>query len=63
LACGTRRREDVKKMMGALAAVVVLAVLRRLGPSLRDRAIAMCQEMFERSFGEGALDRSGRTSF
>lgn len=44
-------------MMGALAAVVVLAVLRRLGPSLRDRAIAMCQERFERSFGEGALDK------
>jgi hypothetical protein len=48
----------VKKMIGiAVALVVVLAVLRRFGPALRDRAMAKCQEMFERSFGERALDQ------
>jgi len=48
----------VKKMIGtAVAVVVVFALLRRFGPALRDRAIAMCQEMFERSSGEGALDK------
>ena len=48
----------MKKMIGiAVAAVVVLAVLHRFGPALRDRAMAKCQEMFERSFGGGALDR------
>lgn len=48
----------MKKMIGiAVAAVVVFAVLRRFGPALRDRAIGMCQEMFERSSGERALDK------
>ncbi len=48
----------MKKMIGtAVAVVVVFALLRRFGPALRDRAIAMCQEMFERSSGEGALDK------
>jgi hypothetical protein len=46
----------VKKTIGiAVAAVAILAVLRRFGPALRDRAMAKCQEMFERSFGERAL--------
>jgi len=41
----------MKKMIGiAVAVVVVLAVLRRFGPALRDRAMgacqAKCQEMF-----------------
>jgi hypothetical protein len=48
--------EDVKKMIGmAVALVVVVAVVRRFGPALRDRAMAKCQEMFERSPGERAL--------
>lgn len=48
----------MKKMIGiAVALVVVFAVFRRFGPALRDRAMAMCQEMFERSSGEGALDK------
>ena len=48
----------MKKMIGiAVAAVVVFAVLRRFGPALRDRAVARCQEMFERSPGEGFLDK------
>jgi len=48
----------VKKTIGiAVALVVVLAVLRRFGPALRDRAMAKCQEMFEsRSPGRRALD-------
>jgi hypothetical protein len=37
--------------------MAILAVLRRFGPALRDRAMAKCQEMFERSFAERALDR------
>ena len=41
----------------AVALVVVFAVLRRFGPALKDRAIAKCQEMFERPSGEGALDK------
>jgi hypothetical protein len=32
----------------AVALVVILAVLRRFGPALRDRAMAKCQEMFDR---------------
>jgi hypothetical protein len=48
----------VKKMIGiAVALMAILAVLRRFGPALRDRAMAKCQEMFERSFAERALDR------
>ena len=48
----------MKKMMGiAVALVVVFAVLRRFGPVLRDRAMVKCQEMFERSPGEGVLDK------
>jgi hypothetical protein len=48
----------VKKTIGIAAALVaILAVLRRFGPALRDRAMAKCQEMFERSFGERALDK------
>ena len=48
----------MKKVIGiAVGAVVVFAVLRRFGPALRNRAMAMCQEMFERSSGEGALDK------
>jgi len=55
---GRTRRRDVKKMIGiAVAAVIVFAVLRRFGPALRDRAMGMCQEMFERSSEEGALDK------
>jgi hypothetical protein len=51
-----RRREDVKKTIGiAVALVAFPAVLRRFGPALRDRAMAKCQEMFERSFGERTL--------
>lgn len=48
----------MKKTIGiAVALVVVLAVLRRFGPALRDRAIAKCQEMFEsHSTRERALD-------
>lgn len=48
----------MKKMIGvAVALVAVLAVLRRFGPALRDRAIAKCQEMFEsHSTRERALD-------
>lgn len=39
----------MKKMIGiAVALVVVFAVLRRIGPALRDRAMAKCQEMFDR---------------
>jgi hypothetical protein len=46
----------VKKMVGiAVALVVVVAVVRRFGPALRDRAMGKCQEMFERSPGERAL--------
>ena len=38
----------MKKTIGiAVASVIVLAVLRRFGPALRDRAMARCQEMFE----------------
>lgn len=45
----------MKKMIGiAVALVAVLAGLRRFGPALRDRAMARCQEMFERSSGERA---------
>lgn len=52
----------MKKMIGITAALVlVLAVLRRLGPALRDRAMARCQEMFERSPRERALDREPDT--
>jgi hypothetical protein len=49
----------VKKLIGiAVALVAVLAVLRRFGPTLRDRAMAKCQEMFEsHSTRERALDR------
>ena len=48
----------MKKTIGiAVALVVILAVLRRFGPALRDRAMARCQEMFERSPGEGALEK------
>jgi hypothetical protein len=48
----------VKKLIGvAVALVAVLAVLRRFGPALRGRAMGKCQEMFERSFGERALDK------
>ena len=48
----------MKKMIGIVVAlVVVLAVLRRFGPAFRDRAKAMCQEMFERSSEEGAPDK------
>lgn len=32
----------------AVASVVVLALLRLFGPALRDRAMAKCQEMFDR---------------
>jgi hypothetical protein len=52
----------VKKMIGiAVAFVVVFAVLRRFGPAVRDRAMARCQEMFERSPGEGVLDKERET--
>jgi hypothetical protein len=49
----------VKKTIGiAVALVIVLAVLRRFGPALRDRAMAKCQDMFEsRSTRERALDK------
>lgn len=49
----------MKKTIGiAVALVVVLAVLRRFGPALRDRAIAKCQNMFEsHSTRERALDK------
>jgi hypothetical protein len=48
----------VKKMIGiAVALVVVFAVLRRFGPALKDRAMARCQEMFEPSPEERALDK------
>jgi hypothetical protein len=48
----------VKKTIGiAVALVVVLSILRRFGPALRDRAMAKCQERFEsHSTREGALD-------
>jgi hypothetical protein len=48
----------VKKTIGiAVALVVVLAVLRRFGPALRDRAMAKCQDMFEsHSMRERTLD-------
>jgi hypothetical protein len=40
---------NVKKMIGiAVGLVVVLVVLRRFGPALRGRAMAKCQEMFNR---------------
>ena len=40
---------NMKRMTGiAVALVVVLAVIRRFGPALRDRAMAKCQEMFDR---------------
>jgi len=52
----SRRRVDVKKMIGiAVALVAVFAVLRRFGPALKERAMAKCQEMFERSSRERAL--------
>lgn len=48
----------MKKVVGiAVALVVAVAVLRRFGPALRDRAIAKCQEMFDRSSGQHGLDR------
>jgi hypothetical protein len=48
----------VKKMIGiAVVAAVVFAVLRRFRPALKDHAMAMCQEMFERSSGKRALDK------
>ena len=48
----------MKKMIGiAVALAVVLALIRRFGPALRDRAMAMCREMFERSQEESALDK------
>ena len=49
----------MKKTIGiAVALVVVLAVLRRFGPALRDRAMAKCQDMFESHFTrERALDK------
>ena len=38
----------MRKMIGiAVALVLVLAVLRRFAPALRDRAMAKCQEMFD----------------
>lgn len=48
----------MKKVIGiAVALVAVLAVLRRFGPALRDRAMDKCQEMFEsHSTRERALD-------
>ena len=54
----SRRRVDVKKMIGiAVALVAVFAVLRRFGPALKERAMAKCQEMFESHFTrEHALD-------
>jgi hypothetical protein len=48
---------NMKKVIGiAVAVVVILAVLRRFGPGLKERAMAKCQEMFERCSGEPALD-------
>ena len=49
----------MRKMIGvAVALVVVLAVLRRFVPALKDRAMAKCQEMFEsHSTPERALDQ------
>jgi hypothetical protein len=48
----------MKKMIGiAVTLVAVFAVLRRFGPALRDRAMARCQEMFDRSPEERALDK------
>jgi hypothetical protein len=48
----------MKKVIGiALVVAVVLAVFRRFGPALRDRAMARCQEMFERVSGERAHDQ------
>jgi hypothetical protein len=48
----------MKKVIGiALVVAVVLAVLRRFGPALRDRAMARCREMFERVPGERARDQ------
>jgi hypothetical protein len=36
----------VKKMIGiAVALVVILAVIRRFGPALKDRAMTKCEEM------------------
>ena len=54
----SKRRVDVKRMIGiAVALVVVFAVLRRFGPALKERATAKCQEMFENHFTrEHALD-------
>ena len=48
----------MRKMIGvAVALVVVLAVLRRFGPALKDHGMAMCQEIFESlSTPERALD-------
>jgi hypothetical protein len=40
---------NMRRMIGiAVAVVLVLAVLRRFGSALRDRAMAKCQEMFDR---------------
>jgi hypothetical protein len=40
-----------------VALVAVLAMLRRFGPALRDRAMTKCQEMFEsHAAREHALD-------
>jgi hypothetical protein len=48
----------VKKLIGiAVALVAVLAVLRRFGPTLRDRAMAKCQMFESHSTRERALDR------
>lgn len=48
----------MKKVIGiALVVAVALAVLRRFGPALRDRAMARCQEMFERVPGPRARDQ------
>ena len=39
----------MKRVIGiAVALVLLLAVVRRFGPALRDRAMAKCQEMFDR---------------
>ena len=48
----------MKKIIGiAVALTVVLAAIRRFGPALRDRAMAKCQKMFERSSGARALGK------
>jgi hypothetical protein len=48
----------MKRMIGiAVALVVVLAVIRRFGPALRNRARAKCQEMFDRVPEDSPLKR------